>query len=72
MPKIADLTIFDNARNRYIFEVYPKASQFDDDAGVYMFTERSVIYFTSVRHNHSETDHSVGGIINGEMLPDWE
>ena len=50
MPKIADLTISDNGRNKYIFQVYPKASNFDDDAGVYMFTERSVSHHGGGTH----------------------
>ena len=40
MAKIADLPLSDNAGNEYTFEVYPKETQFNDVAGVYVFTKR--------------------------------
>ena len=41
MPKIEDLTVSDNAGEEYTFEVYPKETEFENVAGVYLFTKRS-------------------------------
>jgi excinuclease UvrABC nuclease subunit len=35
------LELFDNTRQRYFFEIYPKGATFPHEAGVYVFTKRN-------------------------------
>lgn len=41
MPKIEDITAYDDTRKSYTFEVYPIGTNFNPVAGVYMFTASS-------------------------------
>ena len=40
MAKIEDLTLIDTYGNKYVFEVYPKGTDFNAVPGVYVFTMR--------------------------------
>ena len=43
MPKIEYLRVFDNTQKEYLFEIYPgETEEFNNVAGVYMFTKESV------------------------------
>ena len=69
MPKIEDLILSDNTGEKYTFEVYPKETDFERTAGVYLFTKRTanqhgarhkILYIgeaQSLQHRHRYAHH---------------